>query len=114
MGVQKIIIRDCRYDDDDGDDGDDDDDDDDDTTAGKTAMALLCKGYNSAPTPHGSSSRIVAPVSTDFIVQGFDDSLPARKPVITALQRRGFGNVSRGRERGAGAGWKVVVGGLQL
>ena len=99
MGVQKIIIRDCRYDDD-----DDNGDDDDDTTAGKTAMALLCKGHNSAPTPHGSSSRIVAPVSTDFFVHGFDDSLPARKPVITGLQKRGFGNVSGGRERGPGAG----------
>ena len=109
MGVKKIIIRDCRYDDD-----DDNGDDDDDTTAGKTAMALLCKGHNSAPTPHGSSSRIVAPVSTDFFVHGFDDSLPARKPVITGLQKRGFGNVSGGRERGpeaGGRGWGTGGGG---
>ena len=112
MGVKKIIIRDCRYDDD-----DDNGDDDDDTTAGKTAMALLCKGHNSAPTPHGSSSRIVAPVSTDFFVHGFDDSLPARKPVITGLQKRGFGNVSGGRERGpeaGGRGWGTGGGGVQL
>ena len=37
------------------------------------------------------------PLSTDFIVLGFDDSLSARKPVMTALQRRGFGNLSGGR-----------------
>ena len=56
-------------------------------------QSLLCRGYNSAAIPHGFSARIVAPMSTDFIVQGFDDSLPARKPIITGLQRRGFGNV---------------------